>query len=306
MNSRIVDRIKTNGVRNSLFLITRRVLREVGTKLVTTSEKLTPKPKLSREELGLLARNAEFKNKHRGHRAFVIGTGPSLARQDLTRLGNEITFTLSGFWKHPVVEQWQPTYYCLSDPLTFDGSEVMKQFFDNVKSKLPHATFFVPLKAREVITAQKLLPAEQTFYFADYGELSKMDVSEVDFTTFVPGVMNVAQLCIMLAIYTGASPIYLLGLDHDWLAHTGESKHFYAGHAGLEKHPEVKPVLSDWSYKFLMECSLIGWNAYESLLRLSERKGIRIANATAGGFLDVFERVSYEEVLSQHNDGMIE
>jgi len=283
-----------------LLHLSERVLRRAGNTLLRASERVAPLPGLSSDQQRILARNEKFRNLHQGRRAFVIGTGPSLETQDLGPLRNEITFCLSGFWKHPIVEDWQPTYYCFSDPLTFDGSEVMKEFLGRVTAKVPDTTFFVPLAAREVVTAQDLLPAGQTFYFADYGDLGKMDVSEIDFTTFIPGVMNVAQLCIMLAIYTGASPIYLLGLDHDWLAHTGETKHFYTGHAGLEKHPEVRPILADWGYKFLMECQLTGWYAYESLLRLSERKGIEIVNATAGGFLDVFKRANYETLFQDH------
>jgi hypothetical protein len=298
MNSRF-DRIKTNGVRNSLFLMTRRVLRGVGTRLVTTSEKLTPKPRFSREERELLARNAEFKNKHRGRRGFVIGTGPSLARQDLTPLGNEITFTLSGFWKHAIIDEWQPTYYCFSDPLLFDGSPVMKEFFQSLTGRVTKSTFFVPLSAFNVVKECQLLPAERTYYVPFEGDLSTDLVDDLDFTTPVPGVMNVAQLCMMLAIYMGISPIYLLGLDHDWLSHTGETKHFYAGHAGLEKHPEVRPVLADWSYRHLMECQLVGWKAYENLARLAALKGIKIFNATDGGFLDVYERANYREVVSR-------
>lgn len=299
MNSRLVDAIKTNGFRNSLALMTRRVLRVAGTKLVTTAEKLTPEPRLSREEREIVKRNLVFKNKHQDRRAFVIGTGPSLASQDLTLLGNEITFTLSGFWKHSIVEQWQPTYYCFSDPLLFDGSAVMKEFFESLRKRITESTFFVPLSALKTIQQHQLLPPERTYYVAFHGDLSTDVVDDLDFTAPVPGIMNVAQLCMMLAIYMGISPIYLLGLDHDWLSHTGETKHFYAGHAGLEKHPEVKPVLADWSYRHLMECQLVGWKAYENLARLAALKGIKIYNATDGGFLDVYERANYRDVVSK-------
>jgi hypothetical protein len=281
----------------SLLNFSERALRFAGNTLLRASQRITPLPKLTADERKLLARNERFRDIHRGRRAFVIGTGPSLQTQNLAPLGDEITFTLSAFWKHPIVNEWEPTYYCFSDPLLFDGSQPMREFFARVVSHVPHATFFLPLEAREVVTRQNLLPGDQIYYFAPHGDLAVMDVAELDLTTFIPGVMNVAQVCIMLAIYMGASPIFLLGLDHDWLSHQNEVKHFYSGHAGLEEHPELRPVLSDWSYKFLMECQLTGWNAYESLLRLSERQGIRIVNATAGGFLDVFARANYEELI---------
>ncbi len=277
--------------------LSQRAFRIAGAALLRAGDVVGPRPKLSGEEQKLLMRNNRFKNRHQNQRCFVIGTGPSLQTQDLRPLADEVTFTLSAFWKHPIVETWQPTYYCFSDPLTFDGSAIMKEFFANVGHRVPDTTFFVPVAAHEVIERQSLLPPKQTYHLAFNGDLSTQDVSDLDLTSFIPGVMNVAQLCIMLAIYMGASPIYLLGLDHDWLAHQGETKHFYSGHAGLEEHPEVKPVLRDWGYKFLMECQLAGWNAYERLSSLAVRQSISILNATGGGFLDVFPRVNYEEVL---------
>jgi 6-hydroxymethylpterin diphosphokinase MptE-like protein len=258
---------------------------------------LSSKPALSSHDRQILARNVHFKNKHRNQRAFVIGNGPSLARQDLTPLRDEITFTLSGFWKHTIIEQWQPTYYCFSDPVMFDGSPVMKEFFRNLTERVTESTFFVPLSALKRVQEHSLLPVERTYYVAFHGDLSTDPVEDIDLTTAVPGIMNVAQLCMMVAVYMGISPIYLLGLDHDWLSHTGENKHFYTGHAGLEKHPEVRPVLSDWSYRHLMECQLIGWKAYENLARVADRSNIKIFNATDGGFLDVYERARYQEIL---------
>jgi len=56
-------------------------------------------------------------------------------------------------------------------------------------------------------------------------------------------------------------------------------------------------VLADWSYRHLMECQLVGWKAYENLARLAELKGIKIYNATDGGFLDVYERANYRDVV---------
>ena len=111
--------------------------------------------------------------------------------------------------------------------------------------------------------------------------------------------MSVSQLCIMAAMYMGCSQIYLLGLDHDWLSHKGENSHFYNGHGGLEKNADFKPQLSDWSYKFLMECQLTLWRGYEKLKEMADLRGISIINATNGGFLDVFERVDYRTLVPE-------
>ena len=68
----------------------------------------------------LLERNEVFRNRHQGQRCFVIGNGPSLKTQDLAPLANEITLVTNTFHIHPLVgDNWQPSYYFLSDPQYF-------------------------------------------------------------------------------------------------------------------------------------------------------------------------------------------
>src|SRR5437870_11367880 len=252
---------------------------------------------LTSEEQAITERNSIFRDKHKGQRCFVIATGPSLNTQDISPLGNEITFAMSGFWQHPVIEQWQPTYYCICDPVYFDGSEPMKKFFASMTARSKQSTFFAPLFARPVLKEQRLLPPDKTYMVAFHGDLNGAEIKDLDFAKFIASAMSVSQFCLMAAIYMGCSPIYLLGFDHDWLSHRGTYRHFYEGLGGLEEHPKVRPELTDHSYKVVMECALVIWRGYESLLALARRKGIRILDATSGGFLDVFEPADYEQLV---------
>ena len=40
------------------------------------------------------------------------------------------------------------------------------------------------------------------------------------------------------------------------------------------------------------------WQNYKSLKRIAEKKHIKIYNATNGGYLDVFERITYEQIIN--------
>jgi hypothetical protein len=46
----------------------------------------------------------------------------------------------------------------------------------------------------------------------------------------------------------------------------------------------------------MMEAVLTMWKIYEMLLRIARNEGIKIINSTPGGFLDVFDRQSYESI----------
>jgi hypothetical protein len=285
---------------NSLLRLSQRVFGRAGRDLSRMADLIPVKPSLTSSEQALLERNQTFRDKHKQQRCFVIANGPSVKTQNLEPLGNDVTLVMSGFWHHDVVSLWQPTYYCFSDPAYFDGSEPVKEFFRNLRGRITSSTFFAPLPARKIVEDQQLLPLEQTYWIQFWGELHDRlaERRKIDLTVDIPSTMSVSQLCIMAAIYMGCSPIYLLGLDHDWLAHRGEAGHFYRGHGGLEKHQEFKPQLSDWSYKFLMECQLKLWTGYENLAEIAATRGIQILNATNGGFLDVFERVNYDDVVT--------
>jgi len=272
------------------------VLFRTGQTLLQSSARLAPTIKLSPAEQQLIARNAAFRNHHAGKRCFVIGNGPSLNTQDLSLLKDDITFVMSGFWKHPVVAQWQPHFYCLCDPLFFDNSPPMNRFFVSLVKAIHSTTYFLPLQAAEVIQNDRVLPLDRTFFLAFRGNLHEEELTQLDFTKFVPGAQSVSQLAIMAAIYMGCSPIYLLGLDHDWLAHRGMDRHFYSGKT-VDNHPLAHNDLSRYSYKTELQSELRLWNGYETLQNLARKHSIQILNATNGGFLDVFPRVEYPRVV---------
>jgi hypothetical protein len=274
----------------------RRVFGRLSRTFGRLADRFPSHPPLDAAMVALLARNERFRDVHRGRRCFVIGNGPSLASQDLTPLAGEITFAMNAFWKHPLVDRIRPTYFCMADPLYFDGSPVSRTFLANASRLLTDSTIFVPTAARTDIEAMNL-PPDRTHCFLQQGALGDATITDIDFTHSVPAVQSVSQAAIELALFMGCSPIYLLGLDHDWLSHLGADRHFYEGQGGMEQHTGVPKTLADVGYGQQMAAQLELWKGYETLSRCAARRGCQIQNATRGGFLDVFPRTRYEAVI---------
>jgi 6-hydroxymethylpterin diphosphokinase MptE-like protein len=245
----------------------------------------------------VLNRNEIFRDCHKGRRCFVVGNGPSLNQQNLSPLGDEITLVTNYFYRHPLVQEtWQPGYYFLSDPNCFDGITVGLEEFSRITEAIPSAPFFVPHYARDFLVATSALPEDRTYYMATCGGTEEKWQGRPDLTKTIPGAQSVVQLAIMVAMYMGCSPIYLLGLDHDWLSHGGQHLDFY-NEAKAENQPQGN--LPGWTYRSMMEAMLTMWNVYEMLARIARHEGIQIINSTRGGFLDVFERQSYESIINR-------
>ena len=246
----------------------------------------------------VLALNAALRGRHTGRRAFVLGNGPSLGRVDLRPLAGEVTITMNSFAHHPILSTWKPTYYCRAEPgAAYDTPEKQRSIRE-LTATLDAEGYFFPLDARPIIEPAGLLPADRAYYFKSIVDLTEWPVERrgVDLADGVPFVGNTAQFGILLAIYLGCSPICLLGMDHDFLAHRSVNRHFYPATAA-----EVggSDDLSRYPYEKLMRDTLREWERYAVLGRLAARHGCEIVNATEGSFLDVYPRVRYDEAVSR-------
>jgi hypothetical protein len=273
------------------FLV--KVLKSLALLVALSARKLNAISLLTPSERKILLRNLQFKDKHKGKRAFVLVSGPSLKQQDISRLSSEITFVVSGFYRHEVVRTWQPTYYCIIDKLFFNGSDTSRKFFEQMNEVIKRSTFFLPLY-RGYKSNQKfrLLAEEKTFYVATAG----LPGPSIEMDGVIQTFASVSAFALAQAIYMGCSPIYLLGYDHDHLAERGVDRHFYSGGTMAGAAGNSRPLAEKYSYDQEMTAYLLLWRNYRSLKRAAHRKGIKIYNATHGGYLDVFERWAYEKI----------
>lgn len=222
-----------------------------------------------------------FRNIHAGKRCFLIGNGPSLKTQDISRLAGEITFAANFFPCTDLISQLTPTYYCFSDWRVLKPKPNDKA--SHALRRIPNETIsFFPIRVIRSIERFSDIPTEKTFYlnFVPTKEIWRINDFSHDVTKAVYlGTTVIIDFCLPLAIFMGIKDVYLLGCDTDY-----SSGYFYSS----EDVSALQPP---------------GWyqnvtNSYQIAQTKVKPLGVTIRNATRGGKLEVFERIQFESLVS--------
>jgi hypothetical protein len=240
----------------------------------------------------LLVENKELKSiGAQSDRCFIIGNGPSIKNQDLTRLMGETKFVVNSFFLHPEYDLIDPTFHCGADKNIGTDAPNAVAYLKNLDRVAKRARIMLPTDAEPIIRKYQLFKGRHIFYLffsvpgCDQGKI------RMDLTRPMSSVSSVSVACILAALYMGFRTIYLLGCDHDWLATTTTYTHFY------EKDPYWSYDATVDPYEINMENQLRLWRSYRHIREFALKRGTRIYNATRGGFLDVFPRVEYESLV---------
>jgi hypothetical protein len=216
----------------------------------------------------------KFKNIHKGQRCFIIGTGPSLNKTNLSLIKDEIIFGANTLYRG--LEKFGITcdYYAISDEV------VWKKHFDGIlgldttlfigdtagKDYLSNIRFYKKYQKNKPIVIRGLEDIRSE------GWLSK-DLTKGAYW----GSTIIIDICLQAAYYMGFKEVYLLGCDCDY-----SSSHRFDG------LPTENVVQENWPYVF---------SAYQIGKEVYENDDREIINATVGGKLEVFKRKELEEVL---------
>lgn len=254
------------------------------------------------EQRVLAERTLALKDRHRGQPMFLLGTGPSLQKTDLAPLADHLTMGVNSFYRHPVLERWRPTYFAMMDWAIFINGREMDPFFDQVRAALPGETkLFVPSMFVREMRAHAWFPEERTFYVPMDGDFADGPWPSIDLS-LLPSTPNAIMFAVALAIHLGASPIVLLGVDHDYLAapftHQANDTHFHTGPSWSFSSASTVDNLLDYQHSAAYCLRL--WMAHANLRAIAERNGQVILNAAPGSFLDTYERDDLASVLARH------
>ncbi len=222
----------------------------------------------------------QYKDKYKGKRCFIIGNGPSLRIEDLELLhkNKEFTFGLNRIYKIFDKTNWRPTFYCFVDYLMICNS--FKEIVDvdcNHKFILDYFN----------IGGENCPPKRTDFNYLHVNCMEykyKFPKFGTDAARTLYMGYTVTYIAIQLACYMGFSEIYLLGVDHSLNVRNYREAHFVDGYFGP----------NEITYALQMDASTL---AYRKSFHYIKNIGVKIYNATRGGVLEEFERVSFDEIM---------
>lgn len=235
-------------------------------------------------------RLTQFKNMYSGKKFVIVGNGPSLRAAHLEALArkNEYVFFASNLIYRIFREtSWRPDLYCSTDHV------MMLNHFNTMADIEAKYLFFgahrLNKKVQELRRSQP--ERDNVFWFEkvylEWGE-DAMPLFSPDPSKFLVEGSTITFSMIQWAAYMGCSEIYLIGVDWEYPDPTGKNpkvNHFCHDYCDPDIEYNPAPI-----YVIL--------KSYEKAKEYSKQHGFRIFNATCGGKLEVFERISLDSLLA--------
>jgi len=251
-------------------------------------------------------KSRELKNIHKGRRIFIVGTGASIKNQNLLPLKDEIVIGLNEFFLHPEINLIKPAYNIYSGYFSHKNTiteKTAKKWYANFEEIINKTgtTALLPADDFEFIKENRLmnLSNAKKFFFNFNTPPDLLHKHKFDSIKRSYNGQSVSIMGICMAMFMGASEIYLLGLDHDWILTYLEKRqnHFYE-----DKESETyKDQVNNFNFSFL-EGYIYSYarlfEQYHFIEKFAKGKDIKIINLTEGGLLDIFERKKLSTILS--------
>jgi len=227
---------------------------------------------------------ARLKGVHAGRRAFVIGNGPSLNQLDLRLLRNEVTVGCNGLFLAFDRMAGPPTYYTVEDVLVAeDRAKELTAVTGCVK--------VAPFDVRRFLDGGGFAFCNFVRRYAGIPRLGW----EFDRASYWGGTVTFFNL--QLAAYLGCDPLILIGVDHDYATNFNIKKEGKVWTSQEADRNHFDPRYFGTGYRWHDPAVDMMERAYHAAKAATDARGVRILNATAGGKLEVFPRVSFESLF---------
>lgn len=219
-------------------------------------------------------------NTHKGERCFILANGPSLNLVDFDLLKNEYTFGMNRIYLMKEKNGFVPSCIACIDK---DSLVIpFREDFDSLDIPL-----FLPFELRKYYSKK----GNQYFIGGRFSPKFQTDAS-----LLLGNGKTVAYTVIQLAYCMGFEEVYIVGKDHTYQT-TAK-----AGASVEMKGADVNHFSKDY-YKPGMKWDAPDHNSEEYAYKLAreafEKAGRKIMNATAGGKLEIFERIDFNSLFEK-------
>ncbi|EHU4928650.1 DUF115 domain-containing protein [Vibrio vulnificus] len=234
-----------------------------------------------------------LKDKYKGKRCVIVGNGPSLNKIDLSKLEGEYSFAVNGIFYKTRECGYKPTFYVVED------TDVMLDNVNEINQYSAKEFRFFPKNYKHLVKSK-----DNTIFFnMDTGYYNKTSPHfriprfSADMSRVLYCGQSVTMINLQIAYYLGFSEVYLIGMDFSYnvpdsaiidgnriTSTEDDNNHFHPDYFGRGKvwhDPELDKVLA----------------SYKMMKLVYEMNGRKIYNATAGGKLEIFERVDFNSVF---------
>lgn len=263
-------------------------------------------------------RLSPLRNRHAGERCFIMGSGPSLNKMDLSLLEGETVISCNASFLLFDRVRWRPRYYTCVDArvLTDRGQEIgeMLSAEPEITGLLPHVVHLHDGSGTVLDTRKLVGVRPNTLFFKEVFNSDRdlpYSMFSTDLNDHVVMPYTVTITMLQIAAYMGFSEIYLIGCDTSYkvietvvqegpeaeggvgllLTSTADDdpNHFdprYFGKGRKWHNPQVANMIMHYGYA----------------KQVLDEIGVKVFNATVGGNLEVFPRVDFEALLRPRPD----
>lgn len=262
-----------------------------------------------------------LKHKTSNKSCLILGNGPSLPKSIEKYKSKALNFDLfcvNNFAYTFQFEELKPKYYVLQAPQYFNENSELSKFYIDQRNMLFEAIekktnwkiyFIVPIRAKKSSSFQKLISNNKNLTPLYFNEVAIEGFSF--FKTFffskklgLPRPHNVLIPTIMNAINIGFKNVYIVGADHSWLGEISvnennealvHQKHFY------DEQSSKPEKMQDYIHRprklhEILNKFYLTFSGYWEIKSYSEKKGVKIFNASETSMIDAFERVEIESI----------
>ena len=227
----------------------------------------------------------ELKNQHCGETVFIVGNGPSLSIEDLDLLHDQkaVCFAFNKIYMAFGMTSFRPHYFLVEDDLVVENNhEALRDLSGFIK--------FYPDNFSSCLGP----PDDETVLFhIPYPPVEAYQPGFSSDPLWVWPGYSVTHSAIQLSAWMGAVRIILLGVDFSFSVQNSEKQVLVGDGAQDHFLPNYRPLGETWNTPRLEETK----RAYEFARSYCDENGIEILNATRGGKLEVFPRISLESSL---------